>query len=873
MDRDPIPAGQEGDLLAQVGWIRELAGHMVADSHRAADLAQETCVVALEAPPRNVLSIRVWLRTVMRNLLRQGARAELRRRAREALVSRAERTDATDELLERAEMQRRIVETVLGLEEPYRSTILWRFFEDEPPRDIAKRLGLPATTVQSRLKRGLQRLRERLVDSRRDAGAWLALFVPLSAKNPGPLALTTGGLIVNAKLTLAVVSIVVLATGIGVTRFLGADEEAIASAPEIPIDARPEAPKAPKSPARPLETPGATLEPTRIPVDESSVAVGAAPDATPEALHRARGHVLDAEANPVGGLALVFEDDREKIETHSGASGAFEVLTRSTSGTVTSNQKSVTTVRKGLFRAGSSFEPVVIVAPAITVGGSVLDPDWTPVQGARVSLALPNGFETRFGQILESTRVARWSTLSDAQGRFVLADLPQVAGSSIRVLVDGYQSAAQPEPEFSDPNLCFVLERPAVLAAGALGGRVVDPEGRGVDRARVAAGLASTVTDKEGHFALDLTRAVTADRVTAVKAGSRPASLERPEVPEGDRTGWPDFVELRLGGPALAIRGHVVDPKGEPRAGMRVWIGDPSPFGLIGKLPVQNEGLMAGAALLPRSMEEYPTSPQGDGENIDMHRVVGAPPSASWYWVVTGDDGGFELTGLDDRDYKLRVLDTKTLQAFTSDPIAAGDPRARIVMPAPSVFPKLAGRVITVGNRPVAGVRLVLRTTSFEVNTRYYGGKLNVQMMNQSGGATTDSEGRFEFKDVPREGVFFGLRSDRIVPCEWALPSGADPEHVEVRVDMRCQLEVRLKAPIDRADSISMVDGAGASVDLITADQETVTMSSSVALMAGRSGVLSASSGAQTLELRKDGVVVERVAVQLVPDEINVIEP
>jgi DNA-directed RNA polymerase specialized sigma24 family protein len=118
MDRKPIPAGQEGELLAQVGWIRELAGHMVADSHRAADLAQETYVVGLEAPPRNALSIRVWLRTVMRNLLRQGARGDLRRRAREALVSRAERTDATDELLERAEMQRRIVEAVLGLEEP-----------------------------------------------------------------------------------------------------------------------------------------------------------------------------------------------------------------------------------------------------------------------------------------------------------------------------------------------------------------------------------------------------------------------------------------------------------------------------------------------------------------------------------------------------------------------------------------------------------------------------------------------------------------------------------------------------------------------------------------------------------------------------------
>src|SRR5262245_15493884 len=138
------------DLLAQVGWIREVARGMVADASRADDLAQDACVVALETPPRDPRSIRSWLHSVLRNLRRQGGRGELRRRAREAAAARAERLEGADDLLERAEMQRRVVEAVLGLEEPYRSTILWRYFEDQAPREIARRLGVPATTVQSR---------------------------------------------------------------------------------------------------------------------------------------------------------------------------------------------------------------------------------------------------------------------------------------------------------------------------------------------------------------------------------------------------------------------------------------------------------------------------------------------------------------------------------------------------------------------------------------------------------------------------------------------------------------------------------------------------------------------------------------------------
>ena len=98
-----------------------------------------------------------------------------------------------------------------------------------------------------------------------------------------------------------------------------------------------------------------------------------------------------------------------------------------------------------------------------------------------------------------------------------------------------------------------------------------------VSGARVGLGLASVVSDERGEFELALTRAVTSDVLMAVKAGFRPARLERPGEPGPDRSGWPDDVTLVLAGPALAVRGVVLDHEEKPVSGARVWIHDPTP--------------------------------------------------------------------------------------------------------------------------------------------------------------------------------------------------------------------------------------------------------------------------------------------------------
>jgi hypothetical protein len=78
---------------------------------------------------------------------------------------------------------------VLALEEPYRETVLLRYFENLPPRAIARRLAVPVETVRTRLKRALETLRARLDRDYGARGAWSLALVPFARAplSPAPL--------------------------------------------------------------------------------------------------------------------------------------------------------------------------------------------------------------------------------------------------------------------------------------------------------------------------------------------------------------------------------------------------------------------------------------------------------------------------------------------------------------------------------------------------------------------------------------------------------------------------------------------------------------------------------------------------------------
>ncbi|MEM7167909.1 MAG: RNA polymerase sigma factor [Planctomycetota bacterium] len=170
------------ELLRHAGWMKAMALGLVGDSARADDVVQGAFTAAIESPPRSQSALGGWLRSVVRNLSRQTHRQEARRRKRESAVARPEaQSPSAEELLARTELQRVIVDAVLSLDEPYRSTVILRFFEDRTPHEIAKRDRVPVKTVWTRLSRALDQLRNRLDNSQGGRAEWRALLIPLIA--------------------------------------------------------------------------------------------------------------------------------------------------------------------------------------------------------------------------------------------------------------------------------------------------------------------------------------------------------------------------------------------------------------------------------------------------------------------------------------------------------------------------------------------------------------------------------------------------------------------------------------------------------------------------------------------------------------------
>jgi hypothetical protein len=443
----------------------------------------------------------------------------------------------------------------------------------------------------------------------------------------------------------------------------------------------------------------------------------------------------------------------------------------------------------------------------------------------------------------------------------------------LRAVLEGWGTRDVPAPEVDDVGVRIELSRPTIPLTGALRGRVLDERGDPLPQARVFLGLASTLTDEGGRFGLELARAVTADRIVAVKAGHRTAALDRPREPRGTDTGWPDVVELVLAGPPLTIRGVVRTHDGKPKAGARVSLSDPTPIGAIGMMPANAEGLASGMRVPPQAIESEGQLPDHDGDHYyDQFMRVG-PPSAFWHFAQTDAEGRFEIGGLDDRAYRLRVVDPASLCGFTSAPIDAGTTAAELKLPAPDVWPELQGIVVDDQGQPVAGVDVLLVAEAYGVKSRIFGGRTYVSLRDRRETVTTDEKGRFVLHDVPREGMELNLSSQGTVPRSLELARGLDPADVRVEVAVRCAFEVRV-APggeLD-ADAIALRDAQGGYLDVLRIEPGSVNAYTDAPLVDGRTGVLSASSAARTLLLLRDDQVVREVPIRLRGGETNLIE-
>ncbi|MEQ1632933.1 MAG: sigma-70 family RNA polymerase sigma factor, partial [Planctomycetota bacterium] len=150
---DPIRRTEE--LLAHADWVTRLSRSLVTDGTAASDLAQEVWADVLRSPSASVDQPRGWLAAIVRRRASKLRRAEHRRQQRERAAAQPEAVPSAAELSAKLQTHRELTEAVQALDEPYRATILLRFFEQLDVDDIAARTGTPRNTVRSRLQRGL----------------------------------------------------------------------------------------------------------------------------------------------------------------------------------------------------------------------------------------------------------------------------------------------------------------------------------------------------------------------------------------------------------------------------------------------------------------------------------------------------------------------------------------------------------------------------------------------------------------------------------------------------------------------------------------------------------------------------------------------
>lgn len=242
---DPVPIDPER-LLAQTAWVRRLARSLARDEASADDLVQESYAAALRRPPQGEAHdarLRAWFGRVLRNLAFRRRREELRREEREQRSRRDRGPESDERAQELEELRAELFGHVKALPAASREVVLLRYFEELDSAQIARRLGIPDSTVRNRLRRALAELRERMQHTHGKDWRDLCLFVlpsssaKVAAGSSAVVAAASGVWIASGAI--AVVALTLLAA-LWMTRGTSADLESQRSAlAAVPVEIPP----------------------------------------------------------------------------------------------------------------------------------------------------------------------------------------------------------------------------------------------------------------------------------------------------------------------------------------------------------------------------------------------------------------------------------------------------------------------------------------------------------------------------------------------------------------------------------------------------------------------------------------------------------
>ncbi len=614
-------------LLQHARFVRRIALALLRDEHAAEDVAQETWLAAFERPPRASGNLRGWLATVARRLAGRHRREEARRERRERAAARAEALPSMAETAARESALRRVTDAVLALDEPYRSTVLFRYYEGLDARSIARETSTPLATVRSRLQRALGRLREELDNTHEgDRRAWCLGLVSLLASRR--IAIGASGLGAGAGTGVAImglkVKVAIGITAIGIGGLLGwqallgvlakGGSESVSERDEgVPAITAPESGEdaAELAPAR-----AGTREPVAVapPSELGALDVFVTWAATGEPAADREIRIYMSELPRVVWTSRRRTDADGYVHLDDVVPGEVWVI-----GDLGGHGSAPV-------GAGETARIDVAIPPGFRVRGRVLDLDGRGVPGA--SLWLSEYANDTSGAIVAQ---------SGAAGRYEIADVPGdrylgaiAAGhcpSHVHML-----SQYQDGDERRDVELDLVLNGPG----GAVHGLVVRSDGEPVPEARIhlvgipprelrisnALSLNTiptfeAVTDETGRFAIE---GLPLGGMTMTIGALGAAPFERPLAVVGDS---PPEETFRLETHGV-VHGLVTDADGEPVSEAYVRLDRESPLWISsdyadakGRYRVEN--LPTGSVRLKAGAEDHGSA------KVTLHLEPGAP--------------------------------------------------------------------------------------------------------------------------------------------------------------------------------------------------------------------------------------------------------
>ncbi len=797
-------------LEEQTLWVHTLARSLVRDADGAHDIAQETLLAALSAPPSDapdVRRLRAWLGKVAYNLAHLSLRRSSRRRAREECVARCEELGSTADSVIRAALLDHVEAAVNSLEEPYRTTVHLRYFEGLSTLEIATRTCTSETSVRKRLWRAREKLRKRLDGSKRpdDSGReyWLSGLGWLSRSKPGSAKLLSASPF--AKLVLAG-----LLLGTGLSLSWSALERSWSAAPRVARE-----PSRTAAADDVQDAPGGALNrassrralvrgPGRDSQERTPPRIRELLVRTPEVQEYSvvRGSVIDLSGWPVQGAEIL--DEHANVLGTSDALGFFALRVAELPLELRPRREDLAVVKPAALREGQeSWKTWLVTAKAVDVSGSVVDPLGRPVSDAVVELEYEEQAFLDLPELIDMSSAERPLRVTAPDGGFDLLRIP--TGRGIRLVARharlGVGRCAVPADSAS--GLCLVLGEPDGVT---LAGIVADLEGSPVPGARVSIGSRGTWSDGRGGFRIDLERALPGAELVATKRDFLPAAFDVSNLRDGQQ----GHIRMILGGLARSITGRVLGEEGEPL-----------------------EDWLVFACLTAE-----------DALAVNPGEITDPTAAAS----TSGPGGSFEIGGLSDRRYEIVAFDPRTLVSGRSAGIRSGARDIEIRIEQIPVV-RRGGTIVDARGIPCSGafVEAALALTT----------EAGVWRM-PLGATDSDELGRFAFAALPRQGLSIRVQHPDIVP-QGFVEAPSDGGDLGVQVEPLAELSVSCSS----AETVSLLDAQGNPLPIVTQARFRTAALTAARMHDGRSGWMGVSEGARTLVRLRKGQEIGRHPVDL----------